>query len=119
MGSLALGAWLAGPGQVAIVFPLIAFTLSGVAFMWTWPTALALVSRRAPKKINALMMAVVYLSAFVSGVGSGAIAIYYEPLGATAFFALNAVIALSGAVIILLFGPALKRNMDRLDAETA
>ena len=117
MASLALGSWLAGSGQASIVFPLIAFTLSGIAFMWTWPTMLALVSRRAPAKVNALMMACVYLTAFGSGIGSGYIAGYYEAMGATAFWTMNAAIALGGSLAILLFGPLLKRTMDRLDDE--
>ncbi|MGB5723960.1 MAG: peptide MFS transporter [Parasphingorhabdus sp.] len=117
MASLALGSWLAGSDKVLIIFPLIAFTLSGVAFMWTWPTMLALVSRRAPAKVNALMMACVYLTAFGSGIGSGYIAGFYEALGATAFWFMNAGIALVGSLAILLFGPVLKRTMDRLDGE--
>ena len=117
MASLALGSWLAGSGQALIVFPLIAFTLSGIAFMWTWPTLLALVSRRAPAKINALMMACVYLTGFASGIGSGVVAGYYEAMGATAFWIMNAAISLVGSLAILLFGPVLKRTMDRLDGK--
>jgi POT family proton-dependent oligopeptide transporter len=118
MAVLALGSWLAGSGKASIVFPLIAYMLSGIAFMWSWPTILALVSRRAPAKINALMMATAYLIAFVSGIGSGYIAGYYEPLGPTVFFALNAGIAFTGTLAILLFGPKLTRTMDRLQHET-
>lgn len=117
MASLALGSWLAGSGKALIVFPLIAFTLSGIAFMWTWPTMLALVSRRAPAKINALMMASVYLTGFGTGIGSGYIAGYYEAMGATAFWMMNAAIAFAGSLAILLFGPVLKRTMDRLDSD--
>ncbi|MBC2776458.1 peptide MFS transporter [Parasphingopyxis marina] len=119
MASLAVGSWLAGAGPAGIVFPLIAFTLSGVAFMWSWPTMLALVSRRAPAKTNALMMATVYLTAFVTGIGSGYIAGFYESMGATGFWILNSGISLSGAIAILLFGPALKRAMDANERETA
>jgi POT family proton-dependent oligopeptide transporter len=82
--------------------------------MVTWPVQLAMVSRLAPQSVNALAMAVVYLTAFFSGVGSGYIASYYEPLGATAFWILNAGISLGGAVAVLLFGRALTRRMDDL-----
>jgi POT family proton-dependent oligopeptide transporter len=114
MGALALGSWLADSGKVSVIYPLIAFTLSGASFMVTWPVQLAMVSRLAPQSVNALAMAVVYLTAFFSGVGSGYIASYYEPLGATAFWILNAGISLGGTVAVLLFGRALTRRMDDL-----
>jgi POT family proton-dependent oligopeptide transporter len=119
MAMLALGSWLGGSVPTSVIFPLIAFTLSGASFMWTWPTVLALVSRRAPAKVNALMVATVYLTAFVTGIASGYIAGYYETMGATAFWVMNTAIALTGSVTIILFGPALKRAMDRLDQHSA
>lgn len=87
--------------------------------MWTWPTVLALVSRRAPAKVNALIVATVYLTAFVTGIGSGYIASYYETMGATAFWTMHAGIALTGTVIIILFGSRLKRAMNRLEPDAS
>ena len=115
MATLALGSWLTDSGKVSVIFPLVAFTLSGIAFMWSWPTSLALVSRHAPAKINAFAMAVVYLTGFVSGIGSGYVASFYEFMGATAFWMMNAAISLTGWVAIILLGPTLKRTMDRLE----
>jgi len=114
-GMLALGSLSAPEGKVSILFPLVTYFLSGIAFMYYWPTALALVSRRAPAKINALMMAGTYLTLFVVGIGSGYIARYYEPMGDTAFWFLQAGISLAGALLVLLFGGTLKRRMDALD----
>jgi POT family proton-dependent oligopeptide transporter len=113
--SLAAGSWLAGEGEVSMVFPAIAFFLSGVSFMYQWPTTLALVSRRAPAKIAALMMAAVYFTAFFSGVGSGFTARWYEPLGDIAFWLLHAGFALGGSLLVLVFGRAIRRRMDALD----
>lgn len=119
MLALAAGAALSGEGHKAsIVWPVLAYFLTGFAFMWTWPTMLALMSRRAPAGINALMMACVYLTAFVSSVGAGYIARFYEPLGATQFFLLNAGLAFAGTVLFLIFGPGLRRAMDRHDQES-
>ena len=117
MATLALGAWLADSGRVSVIFPLVAFTLSGIAFMWSWPTSLALVSRHAPARINSFAMAVVYLTGFVSGIGSGFVAGYYESMGATAFWTMNAAISLTGSIAIILLGSTLKRTMDRLDKD--
>ena len=115
--ALALGDWTAGDdGKASIVFPLIAFFLSGVAFMFSWPTMLALVSRRAPAGINAVMMAAVYLTGFVTGVGSGWVAQYYETMPAWQFWAIHAVLCFAGAVLLWVLGPVLRRRMDRLEA---
>ena len=115
--ALALGDWTAGDdGKASIVFPLIAFFLSGVAFMFSWPTMLALVSRRAPAGINAVMMAAVYLTGFVTGVGSGWVAQYYETMPAWQFWVIHAALCFAGAVLLWVLGPVLRRRMDRLEA---
>ena len=115
--ALALGDWTAGEeGKASIVFPLIAFFLSGVSFMFSWPTMLALVSRRAPAGVNALMMAAVYLTAFVTGVGSGWVARFYETMPGWQFWGMHAALCFAGALLLAVFGPLLRRRMDRLDA---
>ena len=116
-GSLALGDYLADGGSVSIVFPIITFCLSGAGFMWAWPTLLALVSRRAPARINSTMMAIVYFVAFVSGIGSGTIARFYETMLAWQFWLMNSGIALTGAALIVVFGPTLRRKMSALDEQ--
>lgn len=115
-GMLALGALSSPEDKVSILFPAVAYFLSGIAFMYQWPTALALVSRRAPKKINALMMAGGYLSLFFTGVGSGFIARFYEPLGDAGFWLLHVALSASGAVLVLLLGGTIRRKMDALEA---
>lgn len=102
-------------GRASPLWPLLAYFLTGTAFMWTWPTFLALVSRRAPPRINALMMAGAYLGPFIAGIGGGFVARWYEPLGATQFFLLNAAIAFCGTLLLVVVGPVLKRAMDRHD----
>lgn len=116
-GALALGAIQAGDGgKSSLLFPIIAYFLSGLSFMFVWPTALALVSRRAPMAINARMMAAVYLTSFFSGVGSGWLGRFYEPLGPVGFWWMMAAISLAGAMLIFVFGRTIDRRMDALDA---
>ena len=103
-------------GKASLVFPLVAFTLSGISFMYVWPTVLALVSRRSPAAINARMMAGAYLTAFVSGVGSGWMARFYEPLGQSGFWLAMLVLSLATTLLVLLFGRLIDRRMDALDA---
>lgn len=117
-GAMAVGAWSARDGGASsMVWPGIAFGLSGIAFMWSWPTMLALVSRRAPRKVTGLLVACVYLTAFVTGIGSGYIARYYELLPNWQFWAMNAALSLTGMALVILLGPALKRGMDRLEVQ--
>lgn len=114
--TLALGALSAPRGEVSLIFPAVAFFLTGVSFMYQWPTVLALVSRRAPKKINALMMAGSYLTLFFTGVGAGFLARFYEPMGDIAFWTMQAAISAFGALLVLLFGRQIRRRMDALEA---
>jgi len=118
--ALALGDWTAGAdGKASVVFPILAYFLSGVSFMFSWPTMLALVSRRAPAGVNAVMMAAVYLTAFGTGVGSGWLARYYETMPGWQFWGMHAALCFTGAVLFVVLGPMLRHRMDRLEAEAA
>lgn len=115
--TLAIGSLVAGAGKVSVVYPTIAFFLSGLSFMYVWPTALALVSRRSPPAINARMMAGAYLVAFFSGIISGWLGRFYEPLPNHVFWLMMAAISLSGAILVGLFGKAIDARMDTLDGK--
>ena len=108
---LALGAALAGAGHVTVLLPLVAFTGMGIAFLYYWPTLLALVSQSAPPRLNATLMGTVFLSLFVSNLIIGWYGGYYEPLGPTGFWLVDAAIGGTGALIILLFGRAIHRAL--------
>lgn len=116
--ALAAGALQAGDGgKASIAWPTLAFFLSGVGFMFFWPQLLAFTSRRAPPQVNALMMAGVYLTGFVTGIVSGWLARFYEPWGAPTFFLVHAGIALTGTVLFFALGPLLRRKLDALDLQ--
>jgi POT family proton-dependent oligopeptide transporter len=110
---LAAGAWSAGENPIPLAYPVLGWVLGGIAFMWSWPTLLALISRRAPARINALMMATVYLTAFFSGIGSGYLARYYETMTGGQFWMLHTLISLGGVLAFLALGPMLKRRLER------
>jgi POT family proton-dependent oligopeptide transporter len=107
-----IGSHLAGDSKTSILWPVIAYIFSGVGFLWYWPTTLAFVSRRAPKSINAIMLGIIYLSLFFASFISGYIATFYESLGPTIFFLINAALPLAAALFILLFGGKLTRAFD-------
>ncbi|ANY19226.1 putative dipeptide and tripeptide permease YjdL [Tsuneonella dongtanensis] len=120
MLSLAGGAMQAeANGKSSLIWPALAFFFSGAGFMFFWPQILSFTSRRAPEQVNALMMAGVYLTAFVTGITSGWLARFYEPWGAATFFVVHAGIALAGTTLFLVFGPLLRNRLDTLERRNA
>jgi proton-dependent oligopeptide transporter, POT family len=119
VAALAAGAWQAETaGKASIVWPILAYFLSGVAFMFSWPVMLALVSQRAPAAVGGVLMASVYLTSFATGIVSGWMGRFYEPWGATQFWLVHVAISLTGAALLWLLGPILRRRMDAQAART-
>jgi POT family proton-dependent oligopeptide transporter len=83
-----------------------------VAFLYYWPTLLALVSRAAPAKINATMMGICFLVLFVANNLIGWIGTFYERMTPLSFWLLHAAIAAVGAILVLLLGPMLRRILE-------
>jgi POT family proton-dependent oligopeptide transporter len=126
LGKIGQGAWLcacanlvlvaaiaaAGSGKVLWTWPFLYCALQGVAFIYYWPTLLALVSRAAPSKINATMMGIAFLTLFVANNLIGWIGTFYEQMTPLAFWLMHAGIAASGGVLVLLLGPMLRRVLE-------
>jgi POT family proton-dependent oligopeptide transporter len=110
-GLLALGDLAAGAGKVSALVPLLGFGGMGVAFLYYWPPLLALISRLAPDRVNATMVSAAYLSLFIANIVMGWVGGFYELLTPAAFWALDASIALAGALIVLLFGKRLSNGL--------
>lgn len=106
-----VGALIAGEDKVSAFWPIAAFLGMGLAFMWYWPTTLALVSQTAPPKIAATMVSVVYLTSFFGSVVMGWIGTFYSEMSNASFWALDGGIPLVGAVVIFAVRPALKRGL--------
>jgi POT family proton-dependent oligopeptide transporter len=126
LGKIGIGAALAAGANLILVaailvtggdgisplFPFLYCGLMGIAFLYYWPTLLALVSRAAPASVNATMMGVCFLTLFVGNNLIGWIGGYYEPLGPLAFWLLHAGIGAIGAVLVILFARPLRRVLD-------
>jgi POT family proton-dependent oligopeptide transporter len=97
---LAAASAVAGEGRVNALWPLIGFFGMGVAFIYYWPTLLALVSRRAPAGLTGTMLGVTFLSLFVSNTIMGWVGSFYERLGPTTFWCLDAAIAGVGMLLV-------------------
>jgi proton-dependent oligopeptide transporter, POT family len=131
LGKIGQGAWLcaaanlvlvaaiaaAGSGKVLWIWPFLYCALQGVAFLYYWPTLLALVSRAAPAKINATMMGICFLNLFVANNLIGWIGTFYEQMTPLAFWVMHAGIAATGGILVLLFGPMLKRVLEPAETQ--
>ncbi|MBA3677284.1 MAG: peptide MFS transporter [Sphingosinicella sp.] len=112
-GILALASVAAGAGRAPALFPILAYAGMGLAFIFYWPTFLALVSRVAPAKVNSTLMGAAYLSFFIGNIIMGWIGTLYEKMNPTAFWSLNAAIAATGALIVLAVGKPISRALTR------
>jgi POT family proton-dependent oligopeptide transporter len=126
LGKIGIGAWLCaasnlvlvaaiaagGNGRVSWLWPFLYCAGQGIAFIYYWPTLLALVSRAAPPKINATMMGIAFLNLFVANNLIGWIGTFYERMTPLAFWSLHAGIAACGGLLVLLFGPLLNRFLE-------
>ena len=113
MGKIAVGAWIAAAANLCLVvgclisprpsaiFPIAYDVLLGVAFLYYWPTLLALVSRAAPPQIRATLMGSVFLSLFVGNLIVGWVGGLYEHMTPTAFWGLQVAIGVVGALLAM------------------
>jgi POT family proton-dependent oligopeptide transporter len=99
-------------GRVIWMWPVLYCAIQGVAFMYFWPTLLALVSRAAPPKVNATMMGVAFLTLFVANNLIGRIGTYYEKMTPITFWALHAGIGIAGGLLALAFRRSLGRLLE-------
>src|SRR5450432_575570 len=95
--------------RVNAIYPIIYDIILGVAFLYYWPTLLALVSRAAPAGLKATLMGVAFLSLFVSNILVGWIGGFYEHLTPAMFWALEAAIAAVGGLLAMLLNKPLTR----------
>jgi POT family proton-dependent oligopeptide transporter len=126
VAKIGLGAWLAAASNLLLVATIIIYDRApihplwpilytiglGIAFLYYWPTLLALVSRAAPPSVNATMMGIAYMSLFVSNIVIGWLGGFYERMSPSAFWALHAAIAAAGGLAVALFGRRLSRVLE-------
>ena len=123
LAKIGIGAWLCMVSNLLLVFaisgsggqpihwiwPFVYCAIQGIAFLYYWPTLLALVSRKAPAQINATMMGFAFMSIFVGNNLIGWIGGFYEKMTPLAFWGLHAAIAAFGGLLMLLCGRRLSR----------
>jgi POT family proton-dependent oligopeptide transporter len=114
---LAVGQWLSAiPDKVPLGWALGFHALSGIGYIYFVPIGVAFFSRSAPATVNAMMIGVYYLSAFIGSTVSGRLGGLYECLPATEFWLLHAAIVIAGGLLLLLLGSRLRRELVREDS---
>ncbi len=123
LAKIATGAWLAaasngvlvvailvsGDAPVHPIWPFLYSAGLGIAFMYYWPTLLALVSRAAPARVNSTLMGLCYIVMGLANLLIGWIGGFYEKMSPAGFWTLHAAIGATGGVLVLLFGRRLNR----------
>jgi POT family proton-dependent oligopeptide transporter len=131
LGKIGVGAWLAATANLILVvaivssggdpihplWPALYCAGLGVAFLYYWPTLLALVSRAAPASANATMMGVAFLTLFVANNLIGWVGRFYEQMSPTSFWIMHAAIAATGGVLVMVFDRQLTRALHVEEAQ--
>ena len=125
VAKIGIGAWLAAASNLILVaaisiygnapinpiWPLLYCVVLAIAFLYYWPTLLALVSRAAPASVNATMMGIAFMSLFISNSLIGWIGGFYERVSPIEFWSIHAVIGALGGILVMLFGRRLSRAL--------
>ena len=101
----------AGPGSVFVGWALAGYLLMGLAWMFYWPTTLALISRTAPRAVMSTLMGGAFLSPFIGHTVMGWIGSFYDRMTPAAFWTMDAAIALAGAVLLVAVRGPLARAL--------
>jgi POT family proton-dependent oligopeptide transporter len=118
---LAAGSALSpAPGQVAVAWALGGFLAMGLAWMYYWPTLLALVSHAAPRSVTGAMVGAAFLSPFIAHTAAGWVGSFYDQMSPATFWTMDAGIALLGAALVFALRGPLGRVLDQpLEADAA
>src|SRR6185436_8519430 len=126
LAKIGIGAWLAaasnlilvaailaaGSARVHPIWPFLYCAGQGIAFLYYWPTLLALVSRTAPAKVNATMMGLAFMTLALANNLVGWIGGFYEAMTPVTFWTMHAAIGATGGMLVILFGRRLGRTFE-------
>jgi POT family proton-dependent oligopeptide transporter len=103
--------WLAAAGLVIdahgrtpLLWAVVFHLASNLGWLYFTPTVTAMVSRTAPRSVNATMVGASSLAVFLGSTISGRMGSLYETLPASQFWALHAALVSLGGVIMLVIG---------------
>ncbi len=100
------------PDSVGAGWAVAGWLIMGLAWMYYWPTTLAIVSKAAPPALASTLMGVAFLSPFIGHVLAGWVGSYFDQMSPSTFWAMDAGIAIVGAAVILLLRKPLMRGLE-------
>lgn len=100
------------PNTVGAGWAVAGWLIMGLAWMYYWPTTLAIVSKAAPPRVASTLMGVAFLSPFVAHVMAGWVGSYFDQMSPSTFWAMDGAIAFAGAALILLLRGPLQRGLE-------
>jgi POT family proton-dependent oligopeptide transporter len=121
IAKIATGAWIAASANLlvaaacllaprtSVLVPILYDVLLGIAFLYYWPTLLALVSRAAPPGLKATLMGCAFLSLFLADITLGWLGSFYEHMTPAMFWSLHAAIAATGGILAMVLARPLGR----------
>ncbi len=102
--------------SVGAGWALAGYLTMGLAWMYYWPTTLALVSKSAPSGVTSTLMGVAFLSPFIGHTVMGWVGSYFDKMTPSMFWTIDAAIALTGAAIILTLRNTLRLGLEPTNA---
>lgn len=111
-GAFVLVGLLAALNRVPIPGWLGFYLVLGFAYAWIDPPSKALIARYAPASVNGTMFAMSALAGALGFFALGYLGRFYEPLGASLYFLLTALMPVVGAVMMLVFAGPIQRLLD-------
>jgi POT family proton-dependent oligopeptide transporter len=103
---------LAGLPQVPLIAWLSFYLVLDLSFAWLDPPSKALIARYAPASVNGTMFAVSSAAAALGFFLLGFLGRFYEPLGASRYFLLTAVMPLVAAAVLFAFARPILRLLE-------
>lgn len=103
-GYLILTVGSAGAGSLPLPWAITYVLLIDAAIVLIWPSGLSLIAGAAPRRRIGFWMGLFYLHGFFANLWVGFSGVYYERIGAPAFWLLHAGVAGCGALLMLVAG---------------
>lgn len=110
-GILTAGTFMAGSGQVALIFPVVFFVFQDLMIPFVDTVTMSAFSRSAPAAVNTTMMGVFYLASAACQFVLGWLGRFYETMTPGQFWLLHTAVAGAALVFLLVLGRPLTRML--------
>jgi POT family proton-dependent oligopeptide transporter len=108
--------WIAGPPMTPVILWMAFYLIQDFSYgAFVEPPVQSLTSRDSPQSVVSVMMASLKASAGVAYLFGGWLGRYYEPLGPSGFWLLNASIAGAAALVLIAFRPWWVRQLGSVE----